>query len=136
MHLRPLESTPSSRETDRITDHEARALARASVNLLSKWGLRDNEARILLGELSASSWARWKRGEIGGIPRDRRSRMAILMGIHKGLRYLFRDPTRGYAWIRRPNDAFGGKSALDVMMQGEITDLIDVRDYLATERGL
>ena len=136
MHLQPLDSTPADRESDRITDDEARALARATVNLFSKWELKDNEARTLLGEMSASTWARWKRGEIGDIPHDRRSRMAILMGIHKGLRYLFREPTRGYGWVRRPNAAFGGASALDVMMQGEITDLIDVRDYLAAERGL
>ena len=136
MHLQPLETTPAERGTDRITDEEARALARTTVNLFAKWGLRDTQACTLLGEMSASTWARWKRGEIGEIPRDRRSRMAILMGIHKGLRYLFREPQRGYDWVRKPNEAFGGTSALDVMLQGEIIDLIDVRDYLAAERGL
>ena len=61
--------------------------------------------------------------------------MAILMGIHKGLRYLFSDAARGYAWIRKPNANFGGQSALDIMMRGEITDLIDLRGYLDAERG-
>jgi hypothetical protein len=57
------------------------------------------------------------------------------MGIHKALRYLFTEPARGYAWIRKPNEAFAGQSALDVMMRGEITDLIDLRSYLDAERG-
>jgi len=74
-------------------------------------------------------------GDIGRIDRDLRARMAILMGIHKALRYLFTDPARGHAWIRKPNEAFGGKSALDIMMRGEITDLIDLRSYLDAERG-
>ena len=136
MHLQSIDATPAGYGTDRITDEEARALARTTVNLFAKWGLRDAEACTLLGEMSMSTWARWKRGEIGEIPRDRRSRMAILMGIHKGLHYLFREPQRGYRWVRKANAAFGGASALDIMLRGEITDLLDVRDYLAAERGL
>ncbi len=136
MHLQPIESTAAARGSDRITDEEARALARATVTLFAKWGLKDSEACTLLGGLSTSTWARWKRGAVGEIPRDRRSRMAILMGVHKGLRYLFRDARRGYEWVRRPNAAFGGASALEIMLRGEITDLIEVRDYLAAERGL
>jgi len=40
-----------------------------------------------------------------------------------------------YAWIKAPNDAFGGRSALDVMLGGEMTDLMRVRRYLDAERG-
>jgi hypothetical protein len=116
-----------------ITDDEAAALARTTVNLFTKWGLKDSEACALLGEMSASTWAGWKRGQFGDIPRDRRSRMAILMSIHRGLRYLFRDPERGDTWIRKPNKVFDGISALDVMARGEINDLIRVRDYLDAE---
>ena len=49
--------------------------------------------------------------------------------------YLFTELARGYAWIRKPSEAFGGRSALDVMLRGEITDLIDLRAYLDAERG-
>lgn len=136
MQVTSITPTPADRGNEGITDEEARALARATVNLFAKWGLKDSEARVLLGDMSASKWARWKRGAFGNIPRDRRSRMAILMSIHKGLRYLFRQAERGYAWIRQSNTAFDGASALDVMMQGEITNLIRVRDYLAAERSL
>ena len=118
-----------------VTDAEAAALARATVKLFRAWALSDNEARTLLGDMAQRTWARWKDGSIGRIDRDLRARMGILIGIHKGLHYLFTDPARGYAWIRKPNEAFAGQSALDVMMRGEITDLIDLRRYLDAERG-
>ena len=118
-----------------ITDEEAAALARATVNLFRAWQLSDIEARTLLGDMTQRTWARWKDGSIGRIDRDLRARMGILMGIHKALRYLFTDPARGYAWIKKPNGAFAGQAALDVMMRGEITDLIDLRSYLDAERG-
>jgi hypothetical protein len=130
--IQPVSSRP---DLPVITDAEAAALARATVNLFRAWDMSDIEARTLLGDMAQRTWARWKAGDLGCIDRDLRARMAILMGIHKALRYLFTDAARGYAWIRRPSDAFGGHSALDIMMRGEITDLIDLRAYLDAERG-
>ena len=46
------------------------------------------------------------------------------------------EPQRGYAWIKAGNAAFAGKSALEVMLGGELTDLMRVRRYLDAERGL
>lgn len=135
MHFAAVQPTTSSPGLPAVTEAEAIALARTTVRLFRAWRLSDNEARTLLGDMAARTWARWKDGNIGRIDRDLRARMAILMGIHKGLRYLFSDPARGYAWIRKPNASFHGQSALDVMMRGEITDLIDIRTYLDAERG-
>ena len=135
MQFATIQSTASRPDLSSITDDEAAALARTTVNLFRAWDLSDSEARALLGDMAQRTWARWKDGGIGRIDRDLRARMAILMGIHKGLRYLFTDPARGYAWIRKPNAAFAGQTALDVMLRGEITDLIDMRAYLDAERG-
>jgi hypothetical protein len=57
------------------------------------------------------------------------------MGIHKALRIIFAEPARGYAWVRAPNAAFGGRSAAEVMLGGDFTDLMRVRRYLDAERG-
>jgi Antitoxin Xre/MbcA/ParS C-terminal toxin-binding domain/Antitoxin Xre-like helix-turn-helix domain len=135
MQFATVEPTISSPNIPVITDEEAAALARTTVRLFRAWQLSDVEARTLLGDMAQRTWARWKDGSVGRIDRDLRARMAILMGIHKGLRYLFSDPARGYAWIRKPNSNFNDTSALDVMMRGEITDLIDIRTYLDAERG-
>ena len=135
MQFATIQSVAARPDLPAITDEEAAALARATMNLFRAWQLSDSEARTLLGDMAQRTWARWKEGNIGRIDRDLRARMAILMGIHKGLRYLFSDPARGYDWIRKPNAALNGRSALDIMMRGEITDLIDLRSYLDAERG-
>ena len=58
------------------------------------------------------------------------------MSIHKALRILFQEPQRGYAWMSAANAALGGSSALNVMLGGELTDIMRVRRYLDAERGV
>lgn len=117
-----------------ITDAEGAAMFRATVNLLRLWSVTDDEAAILL-DLPVRSYRRWKAGEIGRIDRDTKARLSNLMGIHKALRIIFTEPQRAYGWIKAPNTVFGGASALQVMLGGELTDLMRVRRYLDTERG-
>ena len=117
-----------------VSDAEAAALFRAAVNLFRLWGVTDEQAAILL-DLPLRSYRRWKAGDIGRIDRDGRARLSNLMGIHRALRVIFREAQRGYAWISATNDAFGGRSALDVMLEGELTSLMRVRRYLDAERG-
>jgi len=121
--------------TTDVTQAEAAAMLRATFNLFDRWQLSDGEARTLLGEPSPSTFYRWKRGEVGSIPRDTIWRLGDLMGIHKALRYMFAEPKRGYAWIRAANLAFGGKSALDRMLAGAPSDIAAVRAYLDAERA-
>ena len=133
--LQPVSQTKSAPLVPQISEDEAAALARATLRLFALWGLSDQEACELLGGLSSRTWARWKAGNIGRVDRDLATRMSIMMGIHKGLRYLFTDKERAYRWIRKANDAFEGQSALDIMMRGSIFDLQHVRSYLDAERG-
>lgn len=125
-------SRPSAPE---ISNAEGEAMARAVVNLFRRWELTDAQASILLGGLSARTWARWKTGAIGRIPRDLKSRLSNIMGIHKALRIIFTDADRSYVWVKRPNEAFGGSPALDIMLGGELTDIMRVRRYLDSVRG-
>jgi hypothetical protein len=118
-----------------ITPREADAMLRAVLNLFDRWKLTAIEARRLLGDPSERTYQRWRKGEIAGLPRDTVFRLGTLLGIHKALRYMFSAPERGYAWIRKPNAAFGGHSALDRMLQGAPTALAAVRAYLDAERG-
>jgi Protein of unknown function (DUF2384) len=118
-----------------ITDDEARAMQRAIIRLFEHWGITDNEASIVLGDVSPRTFQRWKVGQYGRAGVDLIARMSNLLGIHKALRMLFSDPVRGYRWVRAANDAFGGKSALNIMLAGQITDLMRVRRYLDAQRG-
>ena len=110
-------------------------MLRAAFNLFDRWGLGAPEARNLLGQPSLRTFQRWKAGQVADIPHDTAWRLGDLMGIHKALRYMFTDPERGYRWIRQPNAAFGGQSALDRMTAGAPSDLAFVRAYLDAERG-
>ena len=117
-----------------ITDEEAGAMFRASVNLFRLWRVTDEQAATLL-DLPVRTYRRWKAGEAARMGRDLKARLSNLMGIHKTLRLIFREPERGYDWIRASNDAFSGKSALDVMLGGDLTDIMRIRRYLDAERG-
>lgn len=107
---------------------------RATVNLFSLWKVTDKQAAVLL-DLPVRSYARWKAGATAHWSRDLKARLSNLMGIHKALRIVFHEPQRAYDWIRAPNSVFGNRSALDVMLEGDLTDLMRVRRYLDAERG-
>lgn len=132
--LLPIDTQPPEFTPAPISDEEAAAMFRAALNLFRFWGITDEQAATLL-DLSVRSFRRWKAGEPGRIGRDGKARLSNLMGIHKALRIIFREPQRAYAWIKAPNTAFGGRTALEVMLGGELTDLMRVRRYLDAERG-
>tara|TARA_R110002124_G_scaffold65212_4_gene178526 strand:+ start:2634 stop:3047 length:414 start_codon:yes stop_codon:yes gene_type:complete len=134
-HLQLIKKTAFQPAAPEITDAEGEAMARAVVNLFAKWDITDAQACVLLGGLSARTWARWKVGSIGRVPRDLKARLSNLMGIHKALRIIFTEAGRGYSWVKRANEAFGGASALDIMLAGEFTDIMRVRHYLDNIRG-
>ena len=115
-----------------IKDAETGAMLRAFFNLTARWRLNDRQSRILLGGPAARTYARWKAGQVepSRISRDTRERLSMLMGIHKNLRTLFPDPSRGYRWLRKPNRAFGGESALNRLLAGSVLDLAAVRTCL------
>ena len=131
----PIPLRPADDPQGRVTDEEARAMLRTVLNLLDKWDLAKEHKRVLLGDPSERTLQRWRAGEIGPLPKDTIYRLGDLLGIHKALRYMFTDVERIYAWVKRPNAAFGGASALDVMLQGAPSDIARVRAYLDAERG-
>ena len=61
-------------------------------------------------------------------------RIAEAWGL-KGLHILL--PKTADEWVRKPNKArvFGGASALDRMMSGNVADLYVVRQYVDGQRG-
>ena len=133
--LRQVQTEPRPFSPEPVTDEEAAAMFRATLALFQRWGVTDEQASTLL-DVPPRTLARWKADRAPGrLGRDGRARLSNLMGIHKALRIIFREPGRGYAWIKAPNAAFGGRSALEMMLGGDLTDLMRVRRYLDAERG-
>jgi hypothetical protein len=125
----PFQNEPAS------VDREAAAMLRAVLTLFEKWQLKPAEIRVLLGSPSERTLQRWRAGQIAAVPHDTQFRLGCLLGIHKALRFMFTAPERAYAWVRKPNEAFGGLSALAKMLQGAPTDLAQVRQFLDAERA-
>lgn len=132
--LQPIDIAAPAFRAAPITQEEGAAMFRAALTLFGKWGVTDEQAAVLL-DMPVRSYRRWKAEGPGRISRDGRARLSNLLGIHKALRLIFQEPQRAYGWVRARNEAFGGKSALDIMLGGELTDLMRVRRYLDAERG-
>src|SRR6185312_3179414 len=95
------------------------------------------EQRKLLGDPPESTFYKWKRERDAALGRDTLERISYLLGIWQALQILFPDPDQADAWLHRPNAAplFGGHSALERMLSGNVADLYVVRQYLDAQRG-
>ena len=115
-------------------DRDAVAL-RGFFRVVDLWGLSVEQARMLLGRPSRATMYNWKAGRARTVPHDTLRRISYLLGIWKALQILYSDPAQADAWIKRPNAAFGGQSALERILAGDITDLAAVRAHLDAARG-
>ena len=116
----------------------AAAGLRAFVRIADAWGLSVDEQLALLGQPPRSTFFAWrKQPEKAGLSRDTLERLSNLLGIYKSLQILLPDTTAADAWVRLPNSAapFGGRSALERMLAGNVSDLNLVRRYLDGVRG-
>lgn len=108
---------------------------RTFFRIAEAWRLTESEQMRLLGLDSRSTFQNWKRGAVSSVPKDALERISYVMGIYKGLQVLL--PRTADEWVRKPNKAriFGGRSALERMMSGNVADLYVVRQYVDAQRG-
>lgn len=127
-------------------NREDRLSAAALLNffgITDEWELTSKEQMTLLGNPAKSSFYRMKEfaegksGKPVRLSQDSLERVSYLMGIYKALNILLPNSKRAAEWVKKPNTAplFDGRSALDVMLKGRVTDLSDVRRFLDGERG-
>jgi hypothetical protein len=108
---------------------------RSFFRLVELWGLTMEQARVLLGRPARATLYNWKAGRARALPHDVLRRISYLLGIYKALQILYGDPAMADAWLKRPNEAFGGQSALERMLAGDLVDLAAVRAHLDAARG-
>jgi len=102
---------------------------------MDAWQVRDADAQVLLGKPSRTTFYAWKKGEGGKLSHDTLERVSYVLGIYKGLQLLFSNPGQADGWMKKPNAAFGGRSALEHALGGRVVDLAQVRQYLDFVRG-
>jgi hypothetical protein len=104
--------------------------------LAEAWQLRDDDARELLGGLSASAFYDWKKNPDRLLEVDRITRISYLLGIYKALHILYGDKLAD-EWVALPNSnlIFGGRTPLSLMLGGGLLAMQTVRKLLDARRG-
>jgi hypothetical protein len=131
-------ATPAAGMAAPTPEQLSAAGLRAFARIAGLWRLSVDEQLRLLGQPPRSTFYAWrKHPEQARLPRDTLERLSNLLGIYKSLQILLPDPAAADAWVRQPNQAapFGGRSALDCMLAGNVSDLNLVRRYLDGVRG-
>lgn len=130
---RPVPNLADQTTRDRLSPSTVEGVLR----LAELWRLSGAEMCAVLGAISERTWFRMKKGEWPGtLSQDEMTRVSALIGIFKGLRLLFSLPLAD-EWIRLPNKnaMFGGRRPLDVMIEGGIPAMLDVRRLVDGLRG-
>lgn len=109
---------------------------RAFFKIMERWGVRDEDARVLLGGMSNGPFYEMKKNPDRVLDTDRLQRISYLIGIFKALSILHGE-TLADAWVRLPNTnrLFGGQTPLAMMMKGGLPAMQAVRRLLDARRG-
>src|SRR5690348_2738834 len=112
---------PPVADVDLDTPQAAQAALRTFWKLSDAWKLGAAEQTTLLG-VGKTTLYQWKQGKAGPLDRHVLERLSYLFGIYAALQILLPVAERADEWIRKPNDAplFGGRSALDRMLGGQV----------------
>jgi hypothetical protein len=109
---------------------------KAFFNIVARWGIRDEDARALLGGVSNGPFYEMKRRPDRVLETDRLMRISYLVGIFKALRILHAEPLSD-EWVHLPNanPVFGGETPLQYMIRGGLPAMQTVRRLLDARRA-
>ncbi len=128
----PLIDLTSRSERERLSTSALKAF----FNLTNRWGIRDEEARSLLGGISNGPYYNWKKQPQRLLDPDVLTRISYLIGIFKALNILYGEKLAD-DWVRLPNSnrIFAGRTPLDYMIRGGVPAMQIVRRLLDARRG-
>lgn len=112
------------------------AALRSFLRMMHHWGVRDEDARALLGDVANGTFYQWKKDAPKLLDQDKLLRISYLVGIFKSLNILFSAPLAD-RWVRLPNSntIFAGRTPLEYMLSGGPPAMHIVRQLLDARRG-
>jgi hypothetical protein len=120
---------------DKGAEHSSLPLEMESfLTLADRWELTTDDQIKLLGSPGRSTFFKWKKSG-GTLPNDTIERISHLLNIYKCLEIVLPNPTSADNWIKKQNTYFESRSALEVMLDGQVSDIYRVRQYLDAQRG-
>jgi len=129
----PLVDLSVKAERDRLSPSAVKGF----LNIMARWGVRDVDAKALLGGVSNGRFYAMKKApDAAVLDQDELQRVSFLVGVFKALNILFGDELAD-AWIQLPNQnrIFGGASPLAYMIRGGLPAFQTVRRLLDARRG-
>ena len=104
--------------------------------IMTRWQLRDEDARALLGGVTNGPFYEMKRNPDRVLDTDRLTRISFVIGIYKALHILHGDALAD-EWVRLPNrnPIFGGQTPLAFMIRGGLPAMQTVRRLLDARRA-
>lgn len=129
----PLIDLQSKDERERLSPGALKAF----FNIMDRWGVRDEDARVLLGGVTNGPYYEMKKDPAGRtLEADRLIRISYLVGIFKALNILHSERLAD-EWVRLPNSnrIFRGAKPLDFMLSGGVPAMQTVRRLLDARRG-
>jgi hypothetical protein len=129
--------TTSLQSTD--IERLSKAGLRAFFRIADLWKLSRDQQMNLLGlrPTATGTYHNWKKNQDVSLDRDTLDRLSYILGIFRALEILLPQSEMSDSWIHRPNKGipFGGRTPLDLMLEGKIQNLLEVREYLDDQRG-
>lgn len=128
----PLINLNEQAERERLSP----AAIKAFFSIMEKWGIKDADARDLLGGVSNGAFYEMKKNPNRVLDTDRLTRISLLIGIFKSLNILYPEDLAD-AWVTLPNKnrLFGGGTPLSYMLQGGQAAMWTVRRLADSRRG-
>lgn len=129
----PVIDLASKAERERLSPSALKAF----FNIVDRWGVRDEDARQLLGGVTNGPYYEMKKNPKGRVlDADKLLRISYLIGIFKALNILH-GQSLADQWVRLPNSnrIFVDSTPLAYMMKGGAPAMQTVRRLLDARRG-
>ena len=109
---------------------------KAFFTIMTRWKVRDEDARALLGGITNGPFYEWKRKPERVIDTDRLTRISYLIGIFKAL-HILHGKTLADEWVQlsNSNPIFAGHTPLAFMTRGGLPAMHTVRRLLDARRA-